>query len=229
MSECVGKVKAFSTTNKSKNDNNIIWKRLATQAQDQDIALTFLSLIALRFTMALAENLGFLALILIVTVVIAVHYLLTRKTQGKLWKVYSEALREQETFLKAFSSSPFEDFSLFDFRVGRFSFSYVSPFPKQVEGEWRYGICLGHSEAEDVSTITHEISECTIGRVIERLLNLETPLYLQRKEANRFWIHRKKQKYHVEHIMVTLGELDELTFEKLSERLNKEDIEAWLN
>lgn len=172
-------------------------------------------------------NPGFVALILIFAVVIMVRYLLVRKTRTKLWKRYYEVLQEQETFLKTFTTTPFDDFSAFDFGLGHFS--HVSPFPKLVEGEWRYGIYLSRSDAEDITTITHEISECSIGRVIERLLNLEKPLYLQRKKADKFWLHGKKQRYLVEHVMVTLGEIDDLTHKKLKQRLNKEDTKAWLN
>ncbi len=170
-------------------------------------------------------NLGFAALILIFAVLIMARYLLFRKTRRKLWKRHYEALQEQETFLKTFKATSFVDFSSFDFRLGRFS--HVSPFPKLIEGVWRYGIHLSHSEAEDISTITHEISECTLGRVIEGLLNLGKPLYLQRKEDDKFWVQGKKQKYLVEHVMTTLGEVDDLTHEKLRQRLNKEDVEAW--
>ena len=177
--------------------------------------------------MVLQINLGFVALVLVFAVVIVVRYLLVRKTRRKLWKRYYEALREQETFLKTFSVAPFDDFSAFDFGLGRFS--HVSPFPKSIEDGWRYGIYLSHSEAEDTVTITHEISECAVGRVIERLLDLEKPLYLQRKEDDKFWVNGKKQRYLVEHVMATLGEVDDLTPKKLRQRLNKEDARAWLN
>lgn len=181
----------------------------------------------LNFTMIWQTNFGFVALILIFAIVITVRYLLVRKTRRKLWKRYYEVLQEQETFLKNFNVTPFDDLSAFNFRLG--SFSHVSPFPSRIEGEWRYGIYLSSSEAEDITTITHEISECTLGRVIERLLNLEKPLYLQRKEDDKFWVHGKKQKYLVEHVMATLGEVDDLTHKKLKQRLNKEDAKAWLN
>jgi hypothetical protein len=140
---------------------------------------------------------------------------------------YDQTWREQETFLKTFSVTPFDDFSAFDFKLGQFS--CVSIFPKLVENEWRYSIFLSSAEAEDIVTIAHELSECTVGRVIERLLNLEKPLYLQRKENDKFWLHGKKQKYLVEHVIATFGEVDSLTHEKLRERLNKEDVKAWLN
>lgn len=172
-------------------------------------------------------NLGFAALILIFAVIIMARYLLVRKTRRKLWKLYYDALQEQEMFLKAFNVTSFDDFSAFDFRLGRFS--HISPFPKWVEGGWRYRVNLIRSEAEDITTITHEISECTLGRIIEGLLNLEKPLYLQRKEDDKFWVHGKKQKYLVEHVMTTLGEVDDLAHEKLRQRLNKEDAKTWLN
>ena len=177
--------------------------------------------------MVLRINLGFVALILIFAVIIVTRYLLLRKNRKKLWKRYYEALQEQETFLKTFNVTPFDNFSAFDFRLGRFS--HVSPFPNLVEDEWRYRIYLSRSEAEDIATINHEISECTVGRIIERLLNLEKPLYLQRKEDDKFWVHGKKQKYLVEHVVTTLGEVDDLTHKKLKERLKKEDAKAWLN
>lgn len=177
--------------------------------------------------MALQINFGFVALILIFAVIIMVRYLSVRKTRRKFWKHYYEALEEQEAFLEAFNVTSFDDFSAFDFRLG--SFSHISPFPDLIEDGWRYGIYLSHSEAEDIVTINHEISECTVGRVIEKLLNLEKPLYLQRKEANKFWVNGKKQKYLVEHVMATLGEADDLTHEKLRERLNKEDAKSWLD
>lgn len=160
-------------------------------------------------------NLGFLFLVLIFAMVFIVRYLLGRKTYRRLWTVYNKALQE------------LEDFSAFEFRLG--GFSHVSPFPRRVDDEWRYVITLRGYEAEDIVTITHELSECTLGRVIERLLSLEKPLYLKRREEDRFLVHGKRQKYLVEHVMITLGEADNLTPKKLRERLNKEDAEAWLN
>jgi len=177
--------------------------------------------------MVLQLNLGSIALILILVSVTLARYFWRRKSRRDKWRLYQEALQNQETFLKNFNVTRFDDFSLYDFGIGRFS--YVFPFPSVVEGEWRYRIYLSRSEAEDVATIIHEISECTIGRVIEKLLNLEKPLYLQRKEYNKFWVHGKKQKYLVEHLITTLGEVDDLPFRKLTERLNKDDIKIWLN
>ena len=172
-------------------------------------------------------NLGFALLILVSAVVVIMRYLLMRKTRGRLWRHFYEALQEREAFLRSFNTVAFNDFSAFDFRLGRFS--HVSPLPKLVKGGWRYRIYLDSSDVEDVSTIAHEISECTIGRVIEGLLNLKKPLYLQRKEDDKFWVHGKKQRYLVEHVMATLGEADNLTPQKLRERLNKEDAEDWLS
>jgi hypothetical protein len=172
------------------------------------------------------RTLGFVALILIFAVVVMARYLLLSKTRRRLWQRYREALREREAFLKSFNPSSFEDFSAFDFQLGRFS--YVSPFPKLVNNQWRYRIYLSRSEVEDIPTIVHEISECTLGRVIEKLLNLKKPLYLQRKEDNSFLVHGKKQRYLIEHVMTTFGEAEDLTQKKLSQRLDKEDAKAWL-
>jgi hypothetical protein len=172
-------------------------------------------------------NLGFVVLVLIFAVLVITRYLLLSKRERKLWRRYHETLQEREAFLRSFNARPFEDFSAFDFRLGRFS--HVLPFPRFVEGEWRYRIYLDCSEAEDVVTITHEISECAVGRVIERLLRLEKPLYLLRKENGKFWVHGRRQRYLIEHVMVTLGEIGDLTPKKLRDRLNKEDAEIWLN
>jgi len=171
--------------------------------------------------------LGFAALILIFALVFLVRYLLFRKARTKYQKFHIETLKEQEDFLKSFNVSPFNDFSAFDFDYG--SFSHVSPFPSRISGEWRYRIFLNSPEADDVVTVAHEISECTLGRVIEKLLNLDKPLYLYRKEDDKLWVHGKKQKYVIEHVLATLGEVDDLTHEKLRQRLDKEDAEAWLN
>lgn len=172
-------------------------------------------------------NLGLATLILIFAIVTVVHYLLVRKTRSRLRERYHEVLQEQEAFLKSFGVTPFDDFSSFDFGNGRFS--HVSPYPRSVEGDWRYVIYLMDSEAEDTATITHEICECSIGRVIENLLGLEKPLYLQRKINDKFWIRGKKKKYVVEHVMATLGEADDLTHKKLKQRLHEEDATFWLN
>ncbi len=177
--------------------------------------------------MVLQINFGFVMLVLIFFVVIGARYLLMRKAQRRMWSRLSEELRERENFLEIFSVTSFDDFDAFDFIIG--GFSHVSPFPAMVEGEWRYRIYLSRSEVGDIITIVHEIVECTVGRVIERLLNLEKPLYLQRKEDDKFWVQGKKRKYLVEHVMATLGEAEDLTQRKLRERLEKEDAEDWLN
>ena len=126
---------------------------------------------------------------------IVVRYLLVRKTRRRLWKLYYEDLEEQKAFLEAFNVSFINYFNAFDFKLG--SFSHVSLFPRLTEGDWRYRIYLSSSEVEDIVTVTHEISECTLGRIIERLLNLERSLYLLRKETDKFRVHGKKQKYLV--------------------------------
>lgn len=169
-------------------------------------------------------NLGFAALILIFVVVITVRYILVRKTQKKMWTNYYELLQEQEVFLNNFIATPFDDFGAFDFVLGRFS--HVSPFPRLVEGTWRYTIYLTTSEAEDIITIAHEISECSLGRIIERLLDLKRPLFLLRKQGEKFSVRGKKQQYLVEHFVATLGEVEDLTPDKLRERLNKDEIES---
>lgn len=158
-----------------------------------------------------------------------VRYVWIIRASKKTSKFYVKALQDQKTFLKTFALTPFSDFSSFSFYVGRFNFSYVSPFPESVEGKWRYRIVLTRSESEDITTINHEITECTMGRLIETMLNLEKPLHLQRKEHNKFWIHGKKQKYVIEHVLTTLSEIDDLTSETLKERINKEDMKTWLN
>lgn len=157
------------------------------------------------------------------------RYVWIRRIRKKTSELHVKALQEQETFLKTFVLAPFSDFSLFDFYLGRFNFSYVSPFPESVEGRWRYKIVLTRSESEDITIIKHEILECTVGRLIENLLNLEKPLYLQRKEHDKFWVHGKKQKYLIEHVLTTLGEIDDLTNEELKTRIDKEDLKTWLN
>jgi len=171
-------------------------------------------------------DLVFLFLILVAASI--ARYLWIRRARKKTSELYVKALQEQETFLKTFILAPFSDFSLFNFYMGRFNFSYVSPFPESVEGGWRYRIVLTRSESEDIATINHEISECTVGRLIENLLNLEKPLYLQRKEHDKFWIHGKKQKYLLEHLVATLGEIDDLTNEELRKRIDNEDLKTWL-
>jgi len=177
--------------------------------------------------MAQPIDLAFLVLIFVAAFI--ARYMWLRRIRKRTSELYFKALQEQETFLTIFVLAPFSDFSLFNFYLGRFNFSYISPFPESVEGQWRYKIVLTRSETEDITIINHEITECTVGRLIENLLSLDKPLYLQRKQHDKFWIHGKKQKYHIEHILTTLGEIDELTNEELKTRLNKEDLKTWLN
>jgi len=172
-------------------------------------------------------NIGFVVIVLISVFIFIVRYLLIRKTRRKFRELHSEVLKEQEAFLKSFNIFSFNDFSAFDFAHG--SVSHVSPFPSRINDEWRYRIYLMGSEVDDVVTVSHEICECTLGRVIEKLLQLEKPLYLVRKEQDKFWVHGRKQKYLVEHVLATLGEIDDLTLQMLRQRLNKEDAEAWIN
>jgi len=171
-------------------------------------------------------DLAFIVLIFVAASI--ARYVWIRRIRKKTSELYVKALQEQETFLKTFILAPFSDFSLFNFYLGRFNFSYVSPFPESVEGRWRYKIVLTRSESEDIATINHEILECTVGRLIENLLNLEKPLYLQRKEHDKFWINGKKQKYLLEHLVATLGEIDDLTTKELEKRIDKEDLKTWL-
>jgi hypothetical protein len=129
---------------------------------------------------------------------------------------------EIEEFLKCFCPSFFTDFSFFEFEIDNESF--IEPFPRKISGEWRYIIHLSHLEVEDLVVITHEITECTIGRLIEKLLCLDKPLYLKRKEENNFWVHGKHQKYLLEHVVATLSEIGHVENEKLKERFAKEDF-----
>ncbi len=168
-------------------------------------------------------------IVLIFVAVFIVRYVALRRTRKRTSELYVKALQDQETFLKTFVLTRFSDFSSFSFHVGHFNFSYVSPFPESIEGKWRYRIVLTRSESEDITTINHEITECTMGRLIETMLNLEKPLHIQRKEHNKFWIHGKKQKYVIEHVLTTLSEIDDLTSQTLKERINKEDVKTWLN
>jgi hypothetical protein len=132
---------------------------------------------------------------------------------------------ERELFLANFDPSKFIDFDVFIFQV--WSFSHVSPFPTKSDSEWRYVICLAKQEAEDIDTIMHEIMECTLGRVIEKLLSLKKPLYLLRKKEEKFWVSGQRQKYILEHLLATISEFHDISKEKQEERLALEDIEAW--
>lgn len=132
---------------------------------------------------------------------------------------------EQELFLTTFDPSKFVDFDTFNFQIG--SFSHVSPFPTISDGEWRYTIYLANPEIEETDTIMHEITECTIGRVIEKLLELKKPLYLQRKLEEKFWVTGQQQKYILEHLLATFSEFDDIPREKQQERIAPKDIEKW--
>lgn len=83
------------------------------------------------------------------------------------------------------------------------------------------------SEAEDIDTIVHEITECTVGRLIEKLLQLKKPLYMIRKQEDKFWLSGQQQKYLPEHLVTTFSELGNITREKLQERMALQDIEKW--
>jgi len=133
--------------------------------------------------------------------------------------------KETELFLTTFDPSKFTEFDTFTFQVG--SFSHVSPFPAQSDGEWRYTIYLANPEAEEIDTITHEITECTIGRIIERLLELKKPLYLHRKQEEKFWVSGRRQKYILEHLLTALSEFHDIPKEKQQERIAIEDIQKW--
>jgi len=137
-----------------------------------------------------------------------------------------ETQNEVNEFLRNFNPSAFSDFSTLDFRLGRYS--HIAPFPsKNIADGWRYEVFLTRSDVEDIATIAHELIEWTIGRLIERLLNLEAPLFLQRKQEDKFWMHGKKQKYVLEHVLTTLGEAADVTNSKLMERIAKEDVKVW--
>lgn len=131
---------------------------------------------------------------------------------------------EIDSFLTNFNPSELTDFA-FKFQLG--SFSHVSPFPSKTSGEWRYTIYLAKPESEEDDTIVHEIVECTLGRVIERLLELKKPLYLHRKREDKFWINGQQQKYLLEHLLATIAEFDEIPKEKQEERIAAEDIRKW--
>lgn len=172
-------------------------------------------------------NIGFIVFAIIVILVAMVRYLMFRKRRQHLKRLSTKFEKDISDFLATFNPSSFNDFSALDFKIGRHSL--VAPFPNKDEGELRYTIYLEEFEAEDVITIIHEIVECTIGRVIEKLVNLNKPLYLQRKQEDKFWISGKKQKYVVEHVVTTLTEALDVPHAKLKERVAKEDLKAWLD
>lgn len=133
--------------------------------------------------------------------------------------------QEREFFLANFNPSTLTDFDTFTFRL--WSFSHVGPFPARSDDEWVYTIFLTKQDSEDIGTIVHEITEFTVGRLIEKLLPLERPLYVIRKQDNKFWLSGQQQKYLPEHIVATLSELDNIPKEKLEERIAPQDIQTW--
>jgi len=155
----------------------------------------------------------------------AVLFFLRLRYATRRSKVEKRIEQEREFFLANFNPSTFTDFDAFTFRLG--DFSHVGPFPAKNDGGWIYTIFLTKQDTEDIYTISHEIVECTLGRLIERLLLLKSPLYLVRKQGDKFWLSGKHQKYILEHIVATLSELDTTTRKVLEERVAKEDIQAW--
>ena len=145
---------------------------------------------------------------------------LTRDSKAK-----KRIQQEREFFLANFDAATFTDFDTFTFRL--WSFSHVGPFPAKSDDEWVYTIFLTKQDNEDIGVIVHEITECTVGRLIEKLLLLKRPLYLIRKQDNKFWLSGQQQKYLLEHIVATLSELDNLPKERLEERIAAKDIQTW--
>ncbi|MEM2975092.1 MAG: hypothetical protein QW821_01550 [Candidatus Bathyarchaeia archaeon] len=166
---------------------------------------------------ALASFLGF----------VLFRFIIMLRRAEKYSQHQKQAQKEKEEFLATFGDTPFNDFSSLEFKIGQYS--HCHPFPRKNHDGWVYTLYFTRRDAEDVATIVHEITEWTIGRVIEKLLNLKKPLYLQRKQENNFWISGKKQKYVLEHVITTLSELDATAKEKLTERLAAEDIKTWLH
>lgn len=143
-------------------------------------------------------DLDTLVIIIFFSAVFIALFLLRLRYFLRYSKMRNKIKREQEFFLTTFDPSKFADFDAFAFQLG--SFSHVSPFPNQKDEEWRYIINLAIPEAEDTDTIMHEITECTLGRIIEKLLDLKKPLYLQRKQEEKFWVSGQQQKYILEHL-----------------------------
>jgi len=163
--------------------------------------------------------------LIIVLIILSILFFLRLKYATQHSRIKRKAQREREFFLANFDASKFTDFDMFNF--GLWSFSHIAPFPTNSNGEWVYTIFLAKQDEEDVGTIVHEITECTVGRVIEKLLQLKKPLYLMRKQDNKYWLSGQRQKYLPEHIIVTLSELDSLPKEKREERIAPTDIERW--
>jgi len=158
-------------------------------------------------------------------VVVVVFFLLRLRLFVRYSREKRRVQDEVDSFLTNFSTSQLTDFGAFEFQLG--SFSHVSPFPSKTSGEWRYTIYLAKPEAEDDGTVVHEIVECTVGRAIERLLELKKPLYLQRKHEDKFWVSGQQQKYLLEHVLATIAEFDDIPKEKQEERIAPEDIRKW--
>jgi hypothetical protein len=134
-------------------------------------------------------------------------------------------LAERELFLTTFDPSKFTNFDVLSFQAG--GFSHIGPFPSKHDSEWYFTVYLAKADFEDIDTVVHEITECTIGRIIERQLQLKKPLYLLRKQEDKFWLSGQQQKYLPEHLVTTFSELDNITKEKLQERIIIQDIEKW--
>jgi hypothetical protein len=147
-----------------------------------------------------------------------VRYFLLRK----IGKSFSKNDETNHEFLTAFKSMFFDDFSSLSFRSSQESL--IEPFPVKEDGGWKYTICLSLQDTEDLVTITHEITEFTVGRPIERLLHLGKPLYLERKE-DRFWIRSNEGKYVLEHVVTTLSEVGYVETEKLKGKFLGNDFE----
>lgn len=165
---------------------------------------------------ALASFLGF----------VLFRFILMLRKAEEYDQLQRQIQKEREEFLASFSNTAFNDFSSLEFKIGQYS--HCHPYPRKNHKGWVYTLHLTRTDAEDVATIVHEITEWTVGRVIEKLLDLKKPLYLQRKQENNFWISGKKQKYVLEHVITTLSELDRITKEKLTEHLAAEDVQTWL-
>ena len=155
----------------------------------------------------------------------AVFFFLRLRNLTRYSKVKRRMEQERDFFLTNFDAATLTDFDTFTFKL--WSFSHIGPFPAKSDGEWLYTIFLTRQDSEDVSTIVHEITECTIGRLIEKLLQLKRPLYLIRKQEDKFWLSGQRQKYLPEHMVATLSELDVIPREKLEERIAPQDIKFW--
>lgn len=167
------------------------------------------------------DQTSFTLIFLLVIGMTLIRYLFYRR-QRKIIHDADEKLRE---FIASFDPSFLTDFSLFNFKLG--AESLISPFPRQDGTEWKYTVYLSRADLEDFVTITHELTECTLGRLIERLLCLKKPLYIERKESGKFWVHGKKGQYLLEHVVTTLSEIGQVDNEKLRERFSKEDLEEF--